>query len=247
MPTLLTTRRMSPELAARIRRSVRGRDAAPRRSARSARQGHARFTTLVLMAGSACWLFFLHRRSNAELESARAEQIARFQREAALTKAQRNLPVRAKRLAREGAGPSTRATSSRRSSRAAAAFDATLARPTRCTRRGPVEGFHGDAAVTESAAGSLKDTFVYRLLDAPSNRAAKALPLARPHRGLERRQAPGNHRARRTTAKPRSWVWAPYLCAGLGVAPARSQNQLDLRQAQPAHLERAPLEESNTN
>jgi hypothetical protein len=238
MPTLLTTRRMSPELAARIRRSVRGRDVAP--GARLAPRAMAvlRFTTVALMIGSAAWLFFVHRRSSAELERARAEQIARFQREAKLLgKEQRNLPLRVKTWLAKGAGP-YEGDFIAPELRAAEAFDATLARPTVYVR-GAAEGFHTEAAVNESAGASLKDTFVYCLLDAPKSRSEKIF------HSRARTVYSSGVKFRETTAHVErlqaALVGLPYLAPAWESRLREADNQLELEKLTRA-FDRAPLE-----
>ncbi len=238
MPTLLTTRRMSPELAARVRRSVRGRDVAP--GARLAPRAMAvlRFTALALVVGSAAWLFFVHRRSSAELERARAEQLARFQREAKpLGKEQRNLPQRVKPWLSKGAGP-YEGDFVAPELRGAEAFDATLARPTVYVR-GPVEGFHTDTAVSESAGASLKDTFVYCLLDTPKSRSEKVF------HSRARAVYSSSVKFREATAHVErlqaALVGLPYLAPGWESRLREAETELELDKLTRA-FDRAPLE-----
>jgi hypothetical protein len=238
MPTLLTTRRMSPELARRIRRSVRGREAT--RGARLAPRAMAvlRFATLALIASSAAWLVFVHRRTNAELERARAEQLARFRREAGpLGKEQRNLPARAKvwlskaTAAYEGdfVAPELRKLET---------FDATLARQTVYVR-GALDGFRNDFAIAESAGASLKDTFVSCLVDPPKTRGEKLF------QARARNVLAGAAKVRETTAHVErlqaALVGLPYLAPAWEARLREAENQLELDKLTRA-FDHAPLE-----
>jgi hypothetical protein len=197
-----------------------------------------RFTTLALIAGSAAWLLFAHRRASADLERSRAEQIARFQREAApLDKEQRNLPIRVKSWLSEAAS-AYEGDFVAPELRAAASFDATLARPTVYVR-GPLDGFRNDFAIAESAAGSLKDTFVSCLVDPPQTRGEKMF------QARARNVLASAAKVRETTAhierlQP-ALVGLPYLGAAWEARLRSAESELELDKLTRA-FERAPLE-----
>lgn len=172
MPTLLVTKKMSPELAARVQASVDGR-----RAPAGAKLG-PRATSLLrpvatsLIVVATIWLGLSLHRANRALEARRAELLEKVRREAAEVgpdghaAAAQVLPwlplfagVHSGDLVADELRP-------------AGAFASLLGRPTIYVR-GSLAGLAG--RVDESAASSFKDAFVVCLSAPPSARAEPLL------------------------------------------------------------------------
>ena len=173
MRTLLVTRKMSPELAARVQASVEGRRAAP--GARLAPRAISllRLTAIVTILAAVTWLASSVRRVHVETESQRAALLERARRESAeLGPSELDTPARVLPwLALTSGGYEGDVIADEL--RPAGAFQARLREPALYVR-GPLGGFAG-ARVAETAAGSLKDAFVLCLMTPPEERTEKLL------------------------------------------------------------------------
>lgn len=172
MPTLLVTKKMSPELAARVRASVDGRRAAPgsKLAPRATSVLRLGATATIVIAG--IWLGVSLYRAQRELEARRAELVAKAQREAAelgpdehavATRALPWLPPFA------GAYPGDLVADELRP---AGALPSVLSRPT-LYLRGSLPSVA--SRVDESAASSFKDAFVLCLVAPPTARTEPLL------------------------------------------------------------------------
>ncbi|MBK7579617.1 MAG: hypothetical protein IPI67_05350 [Myxococcales bacterium] len=172
MPTLLVTKKMSPELAARVQASVAGRRAAPGARLVPRAISLFRIGALSVTVVSLAWLgWSLHRASRA-LEARRAALLERIAKESAdlgpdeIDAAPRVLPWLPV-FSGVYAGDSIA-----EELRPAGAFAATLAKPT-LYLRGTLSGVAG--RVDECASSSFKDAFVLCLSSPPSSRTEKDL------------------------------------------------------------------------
>ncbi|MCA9593941.1 MAG: hypothetical protein KC776_11540 [Myxococcales bacterium] len=168
--TLLANKKMSPELAARVRASVSGRGQSgarlPPRMMALVRAGL--FT--VIVAGIA-WLSWTFRRAQKEIDRQRAELLERVRRESAGVDAE-SLEPRLRPWLTLFAG---RYDGDKVSDalRAPGALEKQLADATIYVR-GPVSGF-GGGELAESAAHSYEDAFVRCLVKPPKKRTEKEL------------------------------------------------------------------------
>ncbi len=174
MRSFLITRRMSPELSARVAASLGGRGGTSGSRLVPRVLSLLRLGMFLTIACALVWLVVSRRRANQDLESARAELLARVRREAvALTPRERNLGGRVKPwLEREAgiyAGDLLTA-----ELRAAGGLAAVLARQSVYVR-GPVASFVSQRGIEESAAASGKDPLVLCLLSPAASRTEKAL------------------------------------------------------------------------
>src|SRR5687767_3356179 len=236
MPTFLTTRRMSPALAARIEASVQGRRPGARTSSGPRLVSLLRLTVIAVIVGLTCWILLQRRRAQRELEQERAELIERVRRESAgLSPADRALVSRVEAwLARSAgayAGDSVSA-----ELRGAAAFASAARRPMVYVR-GPLGNVASSAAVVESAAQSYKDAFVLCLLDPPAARTEKAL-LAKARAALagDERMSPAGRVERLHDAI----VGFPLLTPAWEERVTAAKTRHELKQLQTM-LRRAPL------
>src|SRR6185295_12724962 len=84
VPTLLTTRKMSPALAARVQASVEGRRVAPGASLLAPRwTSLLRVVALAIVVGAISWFLVARHRARQRLESERSALIDRARRESA--------------------------------------------------------------------------------------------------------------------------------------------------------------------
>lgn len=172
--TLLVTDKMSPELRARIVRSVRGRRGEPGRSRVPFGKGLLRATLILTVVALVVAVIVAKRRANAELEAERASMLAKIRRAAStLTADEKRIASRVEEWLVRSSGAYA-GDSVLPELRVAGAFVKTLQRPTVYVR-GPVSSFAAAAGVAESANGSFGDAFVLCLLDPPGTRSEKAL------------------------------------------------------------------------
>ncbi len=172
MPTLLVTKKMSPELAARVRASVDGRRAAPgsKLAPRATSVLRLGATATIVIAG--IWLGVSLYRAQRELEARRAGLVAKVQHEAAelgpdehavATRVLPWLPPLAGAYAGDLVADELRP---------AGALPAVLSRPT-LYLRGSLPSVA--SRVDESAASSFKDAFVLCLVAPPNARTEPLL------------------------------------------------------------------------
>lgn len=172
MPSFLVTRKMSPELAARVQASVEGRRAAPGATLAPRSISVLRLTLLAVIACALVGYFVARRRADDQLERDRAallERVRRFSR--ALSLAEKNTALRVvpwlirEADAYEGdfVAPELRSPG---------ALGKELARPAVFVR-GPLASFRGSDSIRERAAASSKDAFVLCLIDPPASKTEK--------------------------------------------------------------------------
>ena len=237
MPTFLVTRKMPPELAARVRASVEGRRAAP--GARFAPRAVslvrlAIFTTIV---GAVAWLALARQEALQQVESERSALLERVRRESAgLTDADKAVGSRVRPLLARSAGnyagdlvPD--------GLRAGGALAAITARPMIYVR-GPLSSFRDQAGLAESASASFKDAFVLCLVEPPASRTEKLLraKARAAYAGLGRTQAAAHVQRLHAALEGMPFFAAEWEAR---VTAARGMRELaELRQ----EFERAPIE-----
>lgn len=194
MPTFLTTPRMSPELAERVRTSVRG-------NGKAAPTGKRTRKTLVLRAGALTLVLTVvtavvlaRGQANTELDQAKAELLAFIEERAGrVTSADRERLARARTWLEQ----STRGHAADVVSPALkkpGALAEVLSRPT-LYLRGPLDALRTPGGLEESAALSAKDSFVLCLNAPPTARTEKALSskVRTAYAGGERFRKPTAH------------------------------------------------------
>lgn len=192
MPTLLTTRRMSPALAARVKASVRGSRSAPGARLAPRAVSILRLGLIAVCIGAASSLLVAWQRTTRELEAERAQLLERIRRESASLGAHAKAAgARAVGLLQRSSGPYAGDVVADEL-RASDALDSVLAESLIFVR-GPLASFRSELRTREAAAGSRKDALVLCLMDPPEARSEKAL-LGRA------RAAHGGERLRERTA-----------------------------------------------
>jgi len=240
MATFLTTRKMAPELAGRIERSIESsyRPARPTIFAPRLRMSALRLG-LFLAVAAGTYSFVLARRQHAEeLEKARAPllDVVRGQN-TLLTVDQKNFMSRVEPclIGLSGAYPGDLLADE---VRAPTAFDRALARPSVYVR-GPVAAFASAAGIEDAAAASSKDSFLICLLDPPPSRAEKVvLGKVRAMYGGDAAMADRTGHARRLDdvvagLRQLRWPWEERV---RGAAKIRELDKIK------AELERVPVE-----
>ncbi len=238
MATLLTNRRMSPELAARVEASIRGRHVAPGAKLRPRSVSMLRFASVCLLLVVLGAVALLRQRELGALEHERAALRERIRREVA-TLGPRDLDMmeraRAWLLSSSGdyAGEFIA-----EEVRDRAAFASLLARPTLYVR-GPVKSFQKSDGLRESAAGSGTDAFVHCLNQPPASRSEKAV-LSKVRRAYARDE---HHRAATSHVQRLHWalLGLPLLQPAWQARLERAESELALGKLR-RELERAPLE-----
>jgi hypothetical protein len=174
MASFLVTRKMSPELAARVEASVRGQRT--RSGSRVPRRTISLFRALALVSsvGLTAWLLLLVHRSHQALAAERATLVARVQREsAALTERQKALVPRVQAWLSDQAGAYA-GDSVVDELRGPTRLAAMLTRPA-VYIRGPLASFTSPATIAATASASFKDAFVLCLVDPPASRTEKSM------------------------------------------------------------------------
>jgi hypothetical protein len=172
MPSFLVTRKMSPELAARVQASVEGRRAAPGATLAPRSLSVLRLTLLAVIGCALIAYFVARRRADDQLERDRAallERVRRFSR--ALSPSEKNTAARVVPwLTREAGTYEGDYVAPELQSAGALAKE--LARPAVFVR-GPLASFRGPESIRERAAASSKDAFVLCLVDPPASKTEK--------------------------------------------------------------------------
>jgi hypothetical protein len=172
MPSLLVTRKMAPELAARVQASVEDRRAPP--GARLAPRAISllRFMLFAALVFALVWFVTTRQRAADQLELDRSALLARIRRHSkSLTAPEKALEARALPWLARAAGP-YEGDFIGEELRSPGALGKILARPTVYVR-GPVGSFMGSAGVRQSAATSSNDAFVLCLIHPPSEKTEK--------------------------------------------------------------------------
>jgi hypothetical protein len=239
MATFLTTRRMAPELAARIDASVRGR--ARPNEGRAARS-KALLVALARVAGVAIVIGVvllvlgvrrserreLERSRSALLESVRAARASVTERDLGAVGRVEAWLVRASE-AYEGDFVADEL-------RRPGAFSSVLARPSVYVR-GPIAQFGSDREIAEAALASLKDSFLVCLLEPPAERTEKAL-LAKVRDSYSNGAESHSPNARRLRD---AQIGLPFLLPPWGARVEAAKSEEDLAPLREL-LEKAPIE-----
>jgi hypothetical protein len=168
MATFLTTSKMSPELAARIEASVRGRTASQAKR-KPGLVAAARLFVVALVAVFVVFLSVSWQRRDSAKERGRAELIAAIEAENATLEPQHHqLVTRAEALLVEAADADHQV------AREPIALAEVLAR-TAVYVRGERDAFRDPAKMRDALKASVKDTFVLCLVMPPKGRSEKEL------------------------------------------------------------------------
>jgi hypothetical protein len=172
MPSFLVTRKMSPELAARVQASVEGRRAAPGATLAPRSISLLRLTLVAVIVGALATWFAARRQADAQLEADRARLLERVRRHArTLSPTEKHTPFRIvpwpTRAAGTYEGDFVAAGLQR-----PGALAKELARPAVYVR-GPLSSFHGLDSIRDRAPASSNDAFVLCLIDPPSAKTEK--------------------------------------------------------------------------
>ncbi len=174
MPTLLVTKKMSPELAARVEASVAGKRALPGARVAPRTRSLLRIVAFSTIVACGAWFALSLQRFKRDTESQRAALLAQW------TDASRDVDPQELRmptalhpflLKLSGSYPEDLVADEMR---LPGAFEATLARPT-VYLRGPLSNFDSMSTVQESAQNSFVDAFVLCLQKPPPERKEKLL------------------------------------------------------------------------
>lgn len=174
MPSLLVTKKMSPELAARVQASVEGKRARPGARVAPRVMGLVRLAMFTMMILVAVWLVIAFRRVQRELENQRGQFLERVRStSASVTPEDREAP---NRMLPWLAGASGTYEGDLVASELTppGAFARILAKPTVYVR-GPLSSFGGGARAKESASTSFKDAFVLCLNSPPPMKTERLL------------------------------------------------------------------------
>jgi hypothetical protein len=174
MPSFLVTKKMSPELKARVQASVEGRRAAPGKRLAPRAMSLLRISLFLTAIVTVVLLVLSFRRVRLDLDSQRSTLLERVRKESStLTPEDHNAPDRLLPWLAMFAG-SYEGDLIADEIRSANAFQNTIRRPTVYVR-GPLAGFGGGARLRDSASGSFKDAFVLCLNTPPKARTEKLL------------------------------------------------------------------------
>jgi hypothetical protein len=173
MGTFLVTRRMSPELRARIEASVRGRRASAGARLRARSVSVLRLVSFAAIALSLGFFVVTQKRGRERFELDRSALLGRARMESAkLTARDRSIVARVTPWLERAAGPAfADAVASGLGDRGLASV---LARPSVYVRL-PLQSVHGATTLAEAASQSFKDALVLCLLDPPASRSEKPL------------------------------------------------------------------------
>jgi hypothetical protein len=171
--TLLTTKKMRPELRERIESQVLGRKKPPGRALPPLAMAMMRFTILAVAIGAVVVFVLARKQGQQEIADARTTLLERLRVEtAALTEEDLRTPARVESWLLRLSGP-YEGDFVAESLRAPGAFDRLVKRPSIYVR-GEVLGFSNPAATRASAAESRKDPFLLCLVDPPASRTEKS-------------------------------------------------------------------------
>jgi hypothetical protein len=174
MPTFLTTRRMSPELARRVQESVSGRRVGSATRALPQLVSVLRVAAALAVIAAAALVIRNKSRASAQVTRQREGLLARVQAETAdVTQQQLGLARRVESLVADAAGPYAGDWVADEL-KGEEAFSAALRRQMVYVR-GPLDQLRTSPGFKGSAAESFKDAFSWCLLDPPASRAERTL------------------------------------------------------------------------
>ena len=175
MPSFLVTRRMSPELRARVLSSVRGRPRAGAPQRLSPVVARLRLVTIAVIVAAVALLLHVRQQRLRQLEQSRAALLQKVQGHAAqLTAPDRQLPTRVERAVERETAATYGGDRLPEALRTQGALAELLTAPT-LYLRGPLEALSRAGGVAQVAPGSWTDAFVLCLLEPPDARSEKAL------------------------------------------------------------------------
>lgn len=173
MGTFLTTRKMKPELAARVEARLSGRRKAPGKALSPLIVSGLRFGALAVVIAVTAVFVLGRQQYKRQLEQARGALLERVQSDAAaLTEDDFRTVARAEAWLTRAAGP-YQGDLIAAELRASGAFSTLLKRPAIYVR-GELVDFTSPAALRATAADSRKDPFLLCLIDPPESREEKA-------------------------------------------------------------------------
>ena len=172
MPTFLTTRKMPPELAARIEARLTGRRAPAGRSVSPLAVSALRFVGLALVVTLVVSYVMFRQAEQRELEAERSALAERLKVAAeGITDEDRALPARIEEWLSRGAGPWSGDRIAKQLSEPGA-LDALLKKPTIYVR-GELDDFLSPAGIRGAAVESRKDAFLLCLIEPPASDTEK--------------------------------------------------------------------------
>jgi hypothetical protein len=237
MGSWLTTRKMHPDLRARIEASVRGaRSRGHRVSPRKVMS--LRLLAVAVVVATLGWLGVTKRQVDRELQSARADLLQRWQSSAeGLVEPSRTLTPKVQGWLERLTGPYPGDLVSP-NDRGARGLEATLSRPMVYVR-GSIDALASSQGMRASAAESTKDAFVLCLLDPPENRDEKAVMsrVRAAYAGSERMQ----RSTRRVERLGTALVGLPTLLPSFRNGIVEADDRFELQRYERA-FEAAPLE-----
>jgi hypothetical protein len=192
--TLLTTKKMSPELAARVEAEVRGRKKPPGRALPPLAMAMTRFSILATAIAVVVFFVVARKQGKQEIADARANLLERLRVEtAALSEEDLKTASRVESWLLRLSGPYEGDLVSD-SLRAPGAFESLVKRPA-IYERGDVLGFTNPVAIRASARESRKDPFLLCLVEPPDPRTEKAQlrKVYAAYAGGDRIEAPTAH------------------------------------------------------
>lgn len=173
MPTLLVTRRMSPELAARVQAAVSGRRLSSSRP--RSLKGALRLLTLTFLVTALVGGFYLRQQQVEKLEAERVRLLEVLEKAGrGLTRADRELPARVLSIIAFHTTPSYAGDYVAPELRSETRFRDALSVPT-LYLRGSRDALARPERVSEIASASSKDAFVLCWLSPPETRSEQAL------------------------------------------------------------------------
>lgn len=235
MASFLVTKRMRPELKARVQASVEGRRATAGGSLAPRAVSLLRFAIFVLVVATVASVSVARHRSNDKLESDRSALLERLRRHSsALSEAERSSTTRVLAWLARSSG-AYEGDFVAEELRRPQGLDHSVARPAVYVR-GPLSSFGGPAGIRDSASTFAKDAFVLCLVDPPS---AKSEKLVR----AKARAAYGGDGMRAAAHVERlkdALIGLPYLTAAWETrVVAAERGELDQLRAS---FDRAPIE-----
>ncbi len=238
MATLLTTRRMSPDLAARVEASVTGRRVVPGAKLRPRAISVLRFASLCLVLLALGGVVLVRQRYVANLEQQRTALLERLRREAGSLAAGDLKTVERARSWLMTASAAFGGEVIAEEMRDPQAFAAVLARPALYIR-GSVRGMRTDDGLRESAAASTPDAFVHCLNAPPASRSEKAVlaKVRTVYSGSERHREATSHVHRLQVAL----VGLPLLHPAWQARVVKAETEPALERLR-LELERTPLD-----
>jgi hypothetical protein len=175
VPSFLVTRRMSPELAARVLESVSGRRSSKTSKRLAPLAAVLRLATFALLTSLVALLLYVRHQRAQKLERDRSSLLGAMRAAgSSLTRSDRELRRRVEAALAAQAAPVYAGDTFADELRSEPRLAAELALPTLYVR-GPLDGFASPGRLLQVAPSSFKDALLRCLLDPPDARTEKAL------------------------------------------------------------------------